>query len=103
MLSNNSETSLKYLQGTVILPNEGIAALNSVTDQVFLQKIGTPFILHGKTIEDSHLYYSKVLLNVMRAGHAELRAHCPAVFARHDQFRNLSKSRREMLRNELSV
>ena len=56
VLSNES-TNLEYLRRTIILPNEGVHALNSVTDQKFLRLMGTPLILHGKTIRRNHLHY----------------------------------------------
>jgi hypothetical protein len=86
-----------------MLPNDGFQALNSVTDQKFLEKIGTPFILHGKSIVGCHLYYGKILLRMLIGRLSDLHMFCPDVAARGDQFYNLTKDRKQMLRNEMSV
>ena len=103
MLSNESSAlQPEYLRGTVILPNEGVSGLNSVTDQDFLRLMGTPFILHGKTIKHNHLHYAKVLLNIMGVQPRSLQRHCPSVHSRQHQLKNITKHQKEVVRYELT-
>ena len=102
VLSNESSSNSDYLRGTIFLPNEGVDALNSVTDQAFLRTMGTPFILHGKTIVQNHLHYAKLLLHVMGVGPRNLLQYCPSVFSRYGQFKNISRAHKDILRYEFT-